>query len=55
MKIGWCETLANAALPREIGCAGMISAECKVEQPEADMRRSLRFPRGHRPAGGAAD
>lgn len=32
---------------KEIGYGGMISAECKVEQPEADMRHSLAFLRRH--------
>ncbi|WP_186445626.1 sugar phosphate isomerase/epimerase family protein [Paenibacillus cremeus] len=30
---------------QEIGYDGMISAECKVEQPEEDMRSSLAFAR----------
>jgi sugar phosphate isomerase/epimerase len=38
---------------KEAGYAGMISAECKVEQPEADMRHSLAFLRRHWPADGA--
>jgi hypothetical protein len=50
MKIGWCERLANAALPKEIGYAGMISAERKIEDPGADMRHSLRFLQRHWPA-----
>jgi sugar phosphate isomerase/epimerase len=40
---------------KEIGYAGMISAECKVEQPETDMRHSLAFLRRHWPADGAGD
>jgi sugar phosphate isomerase/epimerase len=39
---------------KETGYSGMISAECKVEHPEPDMRHSLRFLRRHWPVGGVA-
>ncbi len=36
-------------LLKEIGYAGMISAECKVEEQETDMRHSLEFLRRYWP------